>query len=259
MDGLLSLRGVWLSYRRGDRHVVRVLADVSLDVHAGEVVAVLAQRAQGKTSLLRVAAGMERPDRGKVLIEREDMWPRPAARRGGGRRSSSARRARIALVSPGEPDVDVTVLAGVALPLTISHGRSGARERAERALWDAGALECAERRWDELDDFERARVALAQAIARGPRLLLVDDLTVTLGLGEIDALVRLLRTLASERGIGVLMSVGDAGATGWSQRVATLAGGRLLLAPAPEPGAEDGADVVDFPGGCDIGGRSGAL
>ena len=63
---VLSLTEVCLSFPRGRRHVVRVLTDVSLEVDAGEVVAVLAQRAQGKTSLLRVAAGMQRPDRGRV-------------------------------------------------------------------------------------------------------------------------------------------------------------------------------------------------
>ena len=65
---VLSLRDVCLSFPRGRRHVVRVLADVSLEVDAGEVVAVLAQRAQGKTSLLRIAAGIERPDRGARVL-----------------------------------------------------------------------------------------------------------------------------------------------------------------------------------------------
>jgi ABC-type nitrate/sulfonate/bicarbonate transport system ATPase subunit len=74
MGELLSLREVRLHYVRGARHVVRVLEEVSLQVRAGEVVCVWAQRGQGKTTLLRVAAGLERPGGGQVLFEGRDVW-----------------------------------------------------------------------------------------------------------------------------------------------------------------------------------------
>ena len=232
----MSLRGVWLSYPRGRRHVVRVLMDVSLEVHAGEVVAVLARRAQGKTSLLRVAAGMERPDRGSVCFAGEDMW-RSASARGRRRwRRATASSAPIALVRAAPPDMDIPVGEGVALPLTGAHTWRGARELAERALEEAGVGECASRHWSDLSDGERARVAIAQGIAREPKLLLVDDLTATLDLAETEEVAMLLYTLAAARGLGVLMGVGDAGAAKWSERVATLAAGELLLGPASRPG-----------------------
>lgn len=250
MEGLLSLRGVWLSYPRGRRHVVRVLMDVSLDVHAGEVVAVLAQRAQGKTSLLRVAAGMQRPDRGRVMFAGEEVW------RGEDMHSHRARRrllgrprplrVPVALVRSAPPDVEVGVGEAVALPLMGAHGGRRARELSEQALEKVGARECASRRWGDLSDGERARVAIAQGISRDPRILLVDDLTATLGLAETEDVAMLLHSLAGEREIGVLMSVGDVRATRWSERVATLGGGALMLEPA-RAGAY--ANVVDFPGG----------
>ena len=109
----------------------------------------------------------------------------------------------------------------------------------------SGASECAEQFWGSLADWERALVALAQGIAREPKLLLVDDLTISLGLGEADEVTRLLDTLAKEQGFGVLMCVSDASATGWSGRVATLAGGELL--ETPRPPAEQG-NIIDFPG-----------
>ena len=253
MEGSLSLRNVWLSYPRGRRHVVRVLMDVSLDVHAGEVVAVLAQRAQGKTSLLRVAAGMERPDRGSVLFAGEDMWRRTdthGRRFRLGRRRARALKVPIALVRLAPPDVDVPVLEGIALPLTGSHTGRQARELAGRALEDVGVGECAPRRWSDLSDGERARVAIAQGISREPRVLLVDDLTATLGLGDTEDVAMLLHWLAAARGLGVLVGVGDARATRWSERVATLSGGELLLEPACS-GAPAMAypNVVNFPGG----------
>ncbi len=236
---VLSLTGVCLSFPRGRRHVVRVLADVTLEVDAREVVAVLAQRAQGKTSLLRIAAGIERPDRGHVHFAGEDIWSFSERRR------SRLLGGEIGWVRPALPDLDMPMLANVALPLFAAHGKREAYKRATAALERVGAVECAEQFWGSLADWERALVAVAQGIAREPKLLLVDDLTISLGLGEADEVLRLLDTLAKEHRFAVLMSVSDASATGWSGRVATLAGGELLEAPRPP---EELGNIIDFPG-----------
>jgi ABC-type cobalamin/Fe3+-siderophores transport system ATPase subunit len=252
MEGSLSLRNVWLSYPRGRRHVVRVLLDVSLDVYAGEVVAVLARRAQGKTSLLRVAAGMERPDRGDVLVGGEDMWRGEDAHSLNAprhRRRPRPLKAPIALVRLTPPDLDVPVLEGIALPLTGAHSGRRARELAGRALEEVGVGECAPRRWSDLSDGECARVAIAQGISRDPDVLLVDDLTATLDLGDTEDIAMLLHALATTRKLGVLVGVGDARATRWSERVATLADGELLLEPALPMGPVGAySNVVNFPG-----------
>jgi predicted ABC-type transport system involved in lysophospholipase L1 biosynthesis ATPase subunit len=236
---VLSLTGVCLSFPRGRRHVVRVLVDVSLQVDAGEVVAVLAQRAQGKTSLLRVAAGIERPDRGQVCFEGEDLWSFSERRR------SRLLGGQIGWVGPAVPDLDMPMLTNVALPLFAAYGKREAYDRARVALERVGAGECAEQSWGSLADWERALVAVAQGIAREPKLLLVDDLTMSLGLGEADEVTRLLDALAKEHGFGVLMSVSDANATGWSGRIATLSGGELLESLRPPMG---GGTIIDFPG-----------
>lgn len=231
--------------------MVRVLVDVSLEVHPGEVVAVLAQRAQGKTSLLRVAAGMERPDRGSVLFAGRDVWRvEEGARRWGPKRSRRPSPGlQTVLVRAAPPDVDVPVGEGIALPLMGAHGARRARELAARALDETGAGECGSRLWGDLSEGERARVAIAQGISREPSLLLVDDLSATLGLDETEEVSMLLHALAQARGLGVLMSVGDAGATRWSERVATLAGGELMLEPASaQTPASAYPNVVDFPG-----------
>jgi lipoprotein-releasing system ATP-binding protein len=240
-DPVLSLRGVSLSFPRGRAHVVRVLADVSLDLYAGESVAVLARRAQGKTSLLRVAAGMERPDEGEVTFAGEDIW------RLSDRGRSRLLSAEIGMVECAAPHLDVPVLTGVALPLLDSHGRRGAYARAKRALEQVGASECARQHWGELADSERALVALAHGIAREPRLLLVDDLAATLGIDEYAGIAELLGELAAERKIAMLVCAGDSGPTPNSDRVASLGGGELLISPAM-PAAANVDNVLEFPG-----------
>ena len=236
MGVLLSLRNVSVSFSRGRRHIVPVLANASLDVDAGELVAVLAQRAQGKTTLLRVAAGMDRPARGEVLFKGEDLCCISDRRR------SSLLRDQIGFAEPIGPDIDLPVLAHVAIPLLASSSKKDAYERARIVLERVGVQECADQLWSSLADSERALAALAQAIVRRPELLLVDDLTATLELGETERTGRLLRTIADEDGLAVLMSVSDADATTWFDRVASLAGGELLVAPS-----EVDENVIDFP------------
>jgi ABC-type cobalamin/Fe3+-siderophores transport system ATPase subunit len=239
MGALLSLRSVSISFPRGRRHVVPVLANASLEVDAGELVAVLAQRAQGKTTLLRVVAGMDRPAHGEVMFKGEDLYGLSDRRR------SALLRQNIGFAEPVGPDIDLPVLAHVAIPLLASLGKKAAYERARVALDRVGAQECADQLWSSLADSERALAALAQAMVRRPELLLVDDLTATLELGATERTGRLLRSIADEDGVAVLMSVSDADATTWFDRVASLAGGELLVAP---PEVDDpGENVIDFP------------
>ncbi len=94
MGELLSLRGVGLGFRRG-RGRLRVLADASLEVRAGEIVAVVGSRGEGKTTLLEVAAGILPPDEGRVRfggVELTRAWRRgPCGAVGPGHQMGAAR------------------------------------------------------------------------------------------------------------------------------------------------------------------------
>jgi ABC-type lipoprotein export system ATPase subunit len=255
---LLTLTGVSRRYRRG-RHELRVLIDASLSVGPGEMVAVLGQRGVGKTTLLKVAAGIELPDGGRVSF---DGWELPEL--------SDAQLSRLLGEQIGWVQSDgagwgqgggagggwagsetrLRVLDYVALPLLMALGDRTAYTRAEQALARVGVPECAQQRWETLSDWERGLVGIAHAIVRSPRLLLVDDVATILGIRETDEFTRLLRSLARESGIGVLMTVSDAAAARRSDRTLTLSGGRLSdpaeqLPNLPEPPAGKG-DVIDL-------------
>lgn len=238
MDAVLSLREVSLSFLRGRRHVVRVLDDVSLDVFAGELVAVFAQQAQGKTTLLRVAAGAEVPQRGRVMFAGGDLHGVPD------RHWSGLLSREIGWIERRRPDLDLAVVDLVALPLLDRHGRRRAYALATEVLGRVGLVECEAQHWDTLADWERALMTLAVGLVRRPRLLLADDLMAGLGIDATEELGRLLRDVAQEQQFAVLMSVSDLHATTWCDRVATLAGGRLIVAP-PMPRDEN---VIEFPG-----------
>ena len=226
MGALLSLRGVGKSYWRGDSEV-RVLTDVSLDVGAGEFVAVWGTRGSGKTTLLKLAARLESPDRGAVHFGGTDLAT-----------LSEAQHARLMLERIGwvrrtGPKSDLRMLDYVALPLLAEHGRRQAYARAGEAIERVGVSEHAGQRWDSLCDGERALIGIAHGIARAPRLLLVDDPTANLDVLERERVTELLRSLAEEEAIAVLMTVPDMAAAMRASQIASLGGGRLTGAPEP--------------------------
>lgn len=235
-EALLSLSGVSKSYQRG-RHELAVLSDASLQLDCGEVLCVLGQRRTGKTTLLKIAAGLESPDRGSVTLAGEDLT-----------RLSDAELSRvlgeqIGWVQSGGPLSGVHVLDYVALPLLMRRGDREAYTRAGAALERVGVPGCAGQSWATLSDSERGLVGIAHAIARSPRLLLVDDVATILGIRETDKVTRLLRLLAKELQMGVLMTVSESSSALRSHRTLSLAGGRLS---GPErPGRAQG-DVIDL-------------
>lgn len=235
---LLTLDAVSKSYWRG-AHELRVLTGVSLDVYAGEFIVVWGRRGAGKTTLLKIAAGLECCDRGSVRFESRDLT--------GMSETEHARlmRERIGWVRRSGPRSELRMLDYVALPLLASLGHRSAYSQAREALARVGVSECATQAWASLSDGERALVGIARGIARAPSLLLVDDPSANLDVREREELIALLRHLAEDAGIGVLMAVPDMPDAMGAHRLWGLSGGRILAPPDP-PGRS--GNVIDFPG-----------
>lgn len=232
---LLALERVSKSHWRG-RHELVVLDEVSLDVEAGELVAVYGQRAAGKTTLLRIAAGIEAPDAGHVRFEGQQL--------GAGRfRRLTGIHPRIGWVGRQAPFASgMRMLDHVALPLLSSVAAAEAERCATRALKRVGAGELASARWHELSDAERTLVTVAHAIVRDPKLLLADDPTSGLGLEERETVLGLLRSIAEERAMAVLATVPEIPDALRSHRVMSLGDGELIQATRRAAG-----EVIAFP------------
>jgi putative ABC transport system ATP-binding protein len=173
---LLSFEHVGKSYRDG-RGSVKALDDVSLEIYAGDFVGIWGSRRSGKTTLLRIAAGVEPADCGRVTFDGRDVGAMSADTR-----AKLQRRGGISLVG-GDwwPGRNKPMIEHVALAL-LSDGMSlrEARAPAYRALEQVGMESCAHLPADRLSRLERARVGLARAVARRPRLLLIDEPEVLL-------------------------------------------------------------------------------
>jgi len=232
---LLALERVSKSHWRG-RHEIVVLDDVSLEVDPGEMVAIFGQRAAGKSTLLRIAAGIEAPDAGTVRFDGHEL--------GGGRlRRLGGIHPRIGWVGRQAPFASgMRMLDHVALPLLRGASAEEAERRATRALKRVGAGELASARWHELSDAERTLVTIAHAIVRDPGLLLADDPTSGLGVEERETVLGLLRALAEEQRMAVLATVPEVPDALRSHRVMSLGDGELIQAARHAPG-----EVIAFP------------
>ena len=261
MSELLRLAGVSKSYRRGSQELC-VLCEADLEVGVGEIVCVLANHNAGKTTLLRIAAGIESADTGDVSFEGQSLAALSPDER------SRMRGERIAWAGKRGPRTGVRMFDYVCNPLLARAGSTASQgnvvrrwrerraylrsvdARARAALERVGAAGCAEQRWETLSDWERALVEIAHAIAGEPTLLIVDDVADNLGIEETKDFIRLLRAISKERGLAVLMSVSDANATLLSDRIVRLVGGKIEQSPqrpaAPVP-PPSGGNVLEFP------------
>jgi len=151
------------------------LDDVSLTVPDGSLTALLGPSGGGKSTLLRVIAGLETPDAGAVRIGGEDVTARPAQRRGVG-----------FVFQHYAPFKHMTVRDNVAFGLTIrKRPKAEVRERVDDLLGLVHLDGLAERYPSQLSGGQRQRMALARALAVQPRVLLLDE-----PFGALDANVR---------------------------------------------------------------------
>jgi putative ABC transport system ATP-binding protein len=242
-EALLWVDGVGKSFRR-TRSDGWLLKEVSLRMQAGDTVAVVATRGQGKSTLLRIVAGIELVDEGRVLFEGRDLASLSE------REHARLLRERIGLAARSGPGMRLSMLDYVGLPLLVNRRRADRRglvRIARGALERVGVGGCAERCWDELSDWERALAEIAQGIVAAPRLLLVDDVMDGLGIRETEEIGRLLRSLVEESGMGVLMCASDGDAALCCDRVYALRRGALGLISDQSSASSARRNVIDFP------------
>ena len=220
---LLSLAGVAVALEARP-----VLAGLDLELAAGELLLLAGRNGAGKTTLLRVAAGLLRPDSGQIAL-----GGRPLA--GFTRRELGPRVAFVAQ----ETGMPIPFTAGqlVLLGRTPHLGWLAFESKAdvaaaEAALARLGLEALADRSVLELSGGERQLVQLARALAQDAPVLLLDEPTAHLDLAHRALALGCLRELA-RAGRAVLVVSHDLAATGYANRVALLAEGRILAAGAP--------------------------
>ncbi len=217
---VLEVRGLTVHLEREP-----VLEDLDLLVEPRELLALMGPNGSGKTTLLRTIAGLERPIRGRVLLEGRDITGLPPHRR------------QIGLLMQ-EPALFQrrTVLENVAYgPLVQGRSDHEARTEARNALEAVRLAGFEERSAQALSGGERQRVALARAIAARPRLILLDEPFAAIDPEIRGELRGDFRRILSDLGIGAVHVTHDREEGLFlGDRVAILIGGRIRLVGTPE-------------------------
>jgi branched-chain amino acid transport system ATP-binding protein len=186
-DTVLSIEGLTAGYDQA-----AVIRGLNVSVGAGEVVALLGANGAGKTTTLRVISGIVRPMQGRVVFDGQDLA-----------RTSPTKRARLGIAHVPEG-------RGIFYGLTVAeHFRLGYRgERPdEQAAFDyfPKLAELRTRRVGLLSGGEQQMLAVARGLARRPRLLLLDELSLGLAPVIVEGLLPVVRRYAEESGCAVLL------------------------------------------------------
>ncbi|QAY73971.1 ABC transporter ATP-binding protein [Agromyces protaetiae] len=225
---VLALTGVTKSFagRSGKRIAVD---DVSLELAAGETLAVIGESGSGKSTIARLVLGLTAPDSGAVELFGEPWSASPE-------RARRARRPRIGFVaqdtrSAFDPRLTVAASLADALPTSVARSPRAARRARIGELLDAVGLDSAfaTRRPDSLSGGERQRLAIARALARESEVLVLDEPVSALDVTVQARVLDLLDDLQQERGLAYLFITHDLDvAAHMSDRIVVLCDGRIV-------------------------------
>ncbi len=216
----IVLRGVNLALGRGAARI-HILKDIDLNIGRGEAVGLLGPSGSGKSTLLMVMTGLERPDRGSVIVAGEELPMLDEDR------LARFRGKTIGIVFQAFHLIPtMTALENVAVPLELAGARD-ALARAGRELAAVGLAARAHHYPAELSGGEQQRVALARALAPNPAIIVADEPTGNLDEATGRDIIELLFRGHRQRGTTLVLVTHDAALAARCDRVLQMHSGRL--------------------------------
>jgi lipoprotein-releasing system ATP-binding protein len=219
----LDARGIVKSYPVGG-HRLTVLQDLDLQVESGEMVAIVGASGVGKSTLLHILGGLDRADRGTVLVENADLTTMPDAE------LVALRNHRVGFVFQVHHLLpEFSAIENAEMPMRIARMPvDQARPRAESLLRRVGLGERLAHRPGMLSGGEQQRVAVARALVMKPAVLLADEPTGDLDEHSADSLHALLREMHQAYGLTSVIATHNPRLAAACDRILRLESGRLV-------------------------------
>lgn len=207
---------------------IHALTGVDMTLNQGTILGLIGPNGAGKTTMVNVLSGFQKPTRGSVVLNGQDvsgLGPQRLARAGIGRSFQAARLFR---------DMTVAQNLMVACVGTGRSGKAAAREAAEVLDW-MGLSHVTDKRCDALSYGDERRVSIARALALRPAFVLLDEPASGMNDAECDALMHTIAHIPARFGCGVLLIEHNMKVImGVCQRIHVLDGGRSLAEGTPE-------------------------
>ncbi|MGO9218665.1 MAG: ABC transporter ATP-binding protein [Streptosporangiaceae bacterium] len=221
---MYKLTGVTKKYEKG-RVTVDALAGVDLVIEDGEWLAIQGPTGHGKTTLLQILGGLDRPSSGIVDFDGQDL----AAMR-------ETQVTKVRAVSMGFifqtfnliPTLNALENVEVAL-VPLGTGAAERRARATEALENVGLGDRARHLPSEMSGGQQQRVAIARALVKGPKVVLADEPTGNLDEGTRDDIMGLLEKLWRETGLTLVLVTHDSSLARRAQRIGIMQNGKLSI------------------------------
>ena len=218
----------------GERVVTEVLHGVDLTIHQGEFATLIGPSGSGKSTLLNLIGLLDRPTKGRIVIDGTDTTGLDDAALTGFRGRTLGFVFQFHHLLPA-----FTALENVMLPAYAQQGRpsQAMRAHARELLVSVGLEDKVDARTSEMSGGQQQRVAIARALAHDPALVLADEPTGNLDTATSDEVFELLRRFNRERGTSFLSVTHDPRIAARSDRVIELVDGRVVRDEANQPAA----------------------